>query len=56
MRVFLTIKREMLGVVLLFLTSSFLYSQTTLGVSGLLNSPNAVMSSDKTVKTGGNFL
>lgn len=56
MRVLLTIKREMLGVVILLLTSSFLYSQTTLGVSGLLNSPNAVMSPDKTVKIGGNFL
>lgn len=45
----------MLGVLLL-LTSSSLYSQTTLGVTGLLNSPSAVMSADKTVKIGGNFL
>lgn len=49
-------KRMMLGVTFSLLTSSFLYSQTTLGVSGLLNSPSAVMSPDKTVKIGGNFL
>jgi hypothetical protein len=49
-------KRMMLGVAFSLLTSSFLYSQTTLGVSGLLNSPSAVMSPDKTVKIGGNFL
>jgi hypothetical protein len=56
MKLNLLIKKLMLGVVIILLTSTFLSSQTTLGVSGLLNSPNAVMSPDKTVKVGGNFL
>ena len=46
----------MLGAVILLLTSSFLRAQSTLGVTGLLNSPTAEMSSDRTVKIGGNFL
>ena len=48
--------RMMLGAAMLLLTSSFLNAQSTLGVTGLLNSPNAEMSEDKTVKIGGNFL
>lgn len=35
---------------------SMVYSQTTLGVTGLLNSPSATMSPEGTVKIGGNFL
>lgn len=47
----------MLGAVVLLLTSSFyLNAQSTLGVTGLLNSPSAEMSPDGTVKIGGNFL
>jgi len=47
----------MLGAVVLLLTSSFyLKAQSTLGVTGLLNSPSAEMSPDGTVKIGGNFL
>jgi hypothetical protein len=47
----------MLGAVVLLLTSSFyLNAQSTLGVTGLLNSPSADMSPDGTVKIGGNFL
>lgn len=46
----------MLGAAILLLTSSFLNAQTTLGVTGLLNSPTAEMSPDRTVKIGGNFL
>ena len=47
----------MLGAVILLLTSSFyLNAQSTLGVTGLLNSPSAEMSPDGTVKIGGNFL
>ena len=42
---------------LLFVASSvYLYPQSSMGVSGLLNSPSAVMSNDGTVKIGGNFL
>lgn len=39
-----------------FLFSTELTAQTTLGVTGLLNSPSATMSEDGTVKIGGNFL
>ena len=52
-----SINKMMLGAVLLLLTSSFyLNAQSTLGVTGLLNSPSAEMSPDGTVKIGGNFL
>jgi len=51
-----------LPVILLLVASFFvigkesLRAQSTLGVTGLLNSPNAVMSKEGTVKIGGNFL
>lgn len=51
-----------LPVILLLVASFFVFNtqalnaQTTLGVTGLLNSPNAVMSKEGTVKIGGNFL
>ena len=52
-----SINKMMLGAVVLLLTSSFyLNAQSTLGVTGLLNSPSADMSPDGTVKIGGNFL
>lgn len=52
-----SINKMMLGAVVLLLTSSFyLKAQSTLGVTGLLNSPSAEMSPDGTVKIGGNFL
>ncbi|MDD3272720.1 MAG: YjbH domain-containing protein [Bacteroidales bacterium] len=56
MRLNRSISKLMLGAVVLLLTSSFINAQTTLGVTGLLNSPTAEMSPDKTVKIGGNFL
>jgi hypothetical protein len=47
----------MLGAVIMLLTSSYyLHAQTTLGVTGLLNSPSADMSPDKTIKFGANYL
>lgn len=55
-------KNMRLPVILLLVTSFFIINnksisaQTTLGVTGLLNSPNAVMSKEGTVKVGGNFL
>jgi len=39
-----------------FIGSKQLSAQSTLGVTGLLNSPNAVMTKEGTVKIGGNFL
>lgn len=51
-----------LPVILLLVASFFITShdllraQSTLGVTGLLNSPNAVMTKEGTVKIGGNFL
>lgn len=42
--------------VFLFFCPTHLKSQSTLGVTGLLNSPSATMSEDGTVKIGGNFL
>ncbi len=46
-----------LGTTLLFLASSlYSFSQSTMGMSGLLNSPNAVISNEGMVKIGGNFL
>jgi hypothetical protein len=56
MRLKIQISKMMLGAAILLLTSSFLNAQTTLGVTGLLNSPTAEMSPDRTVKIGGNFL
>jgi len=56
MRLKIQITKMMLGAAILLLTSSFLNAQTTLGVTGLLNSPTAEMSPDRTVKIGGNFL
>lgn len=40
----------------IFLFSTQLKAQSTLGVTGLLNSPSATMYPDGTVKIGGNFL
>jgi len=52
-----SISKMMLGAVILLLTSSFyLNAQSTLGVTGLLNSPSADMSPDGTIKIGGNYL
>lgn len=54
--------RLRLPVILLLVASIFilmshpLAAQSTLGVTGLLNSPNAVMTEEGTVKIGGNFL
>lgn len=51
-----------LPVILLLVASFFitnregLSAQNTMGITGLLNSPNAVMSKEGTVKIGGNFL
>ncbi len=48
---------EALGAILLLLVSSYTVSaQSTIGISGLLNSPSAEMSPDGTVKIGGNIL
>ncbi|MDD2424496.1 MAG: YjbH domain-containing protein [Bacteroidales bacterium] len=47
------------GAILLLLVSSYslsLKGQSTIGMSGLLNSPSAYMAQDGTVKLGGNFL
>ncbi len=47
------------GAIFLLLVSSYGYSlkgQSTIGMSGLLNSPSAFMSEDGTVKLGGNIL
>ncbi len=48
--------RRLFATLLLTASSFYLYSQSTMGVTGLLNSPSAVMSGDGTVKIGGNFL
>jgi hypothetical protein len=53
----LIINMRRLGATLLLLASSlYSYSQGTMGISGLLNSPNALISPEGTVKIGGNFL
>lgn len=50
-------KLRRLGATLLLLASSICsYSQSSMGMSGLLNSPSAVLSSEGMVKIGGNFL
>ncbi len=48
--------RRLCATLLLVASSVYLYPQSSMGVSGLLNSPSAVMSNDGTVKIGGNFL
>ncbi|MFA5850235.1 MAG: YjbH domain-containing protein [Bacteroidales bacterium] len=48
---------EALGAILLLLVSSYtVCAQSTVGITGLLNSPSAEMSQDGTVKVGGNIL
>ncbi|MDP3435920.1 MAG: YjbH domain-containing protein [Bacteroidales bacterium] len=48
--------RRLCATLLLVASSVYLYPQSSMGISGLLNSPSAVMSKDGTVKIGGNFL
>jgi len=48
--------RRLFATLLLTVSSFYLYSQSSMGVTGLLNSPSAVMADDGTVKIGGNFL
>ncbi len=45
-----------MAIALLLVSPFYLHSQSTMGITGLLNSPSALMTEDGTVKIGGNFL
>jgi hypothetical protein len=56
MKVLKIVVKRLILTISLSVSSSLLFSQGSMGVTGLLNSPNAIFSPDATVKIGGNFL